>query len=185
MLKLNKTNFILFLCLVVVPVFTILLGIQVDILRYNFTFMSTYSKTSTFFYAWAMLTIWTTILTLKEIRDVFNLPKPTNYHIFTMFTLFTSTTFIPYTNHTSLISLLHVLLAYISIIFLNYLLFTIYNFLKIIKYPYTHKLAAIYVFILNLCFIISIVFGSISTLVEIIYVVSIAFILGFIIIKKS
>ncbi len=167
------------ICLTFIPFLTVGLANKADWVLHNFTYLSGNVSTGMFFRFWAFLIIVFCILSMYLIKEKYQLYKPNILQLGILLTLLTITAFIPYENHTSIVSLLHVLLAYLSIIYLNYLLFTIYNFLKLQKYPFLNHLATLYILMFSFCFFLSMIFGSISSLVETIYTVSVSLIFGF------
>lgn len=176
MRKINLSKLIHFICIFFIPLFSVYLGFHKNIIKYNFTYLSSQSETNIKFYIWAIITNLTCCLGIFLIKQKHLLFKPLKRQIFLLFILFFITMVIPYKAHNSIVSLLHVLFAYVSIIYLNYILFTIYNFLKLKSYKYCKFLSNFYIIIFSACFILSMYFGSISTLVELIYILSLCII---------
>ncbi len=165
-------------CFVVVPFLTIALASKADLLKYNFTHLSSQTNSVALYFIWAISTILTASLAIYAIKKKYNLYKPTKKQVVTLTIVMLASSFTPYNSNDNLISFIHVSSAYIVLIYFNYILFTLYNFLKLNNNKRIIKVSYFYVLSFSTCFVLSMMFGSISSLVEIIYTISTSLLLG-------
>lgn len=177
-------NISIFACFIIVPLITITLAIQRDLLKYNFTFLSTQSNTKLLYYVWAITTITFACLTLYIIAKQFKLLKPIPSQILLLFVILIGSSLVPYDKDNNLLSFIHVSIAYIALIYFNYILFTVYNFMKLQSIEIGKYAGYMYVLQFTICFILSMMFGSISSLVEVVYTISTSVIFGILLITK-
>lgn len=155
--------------LCITGLYGLLLGIQKNVLDYNFTALSSLPNTFIAFYIFLFLIIITAILSFQSIIDKYHLIKPNKHQFIILALLFLGTGFIQYDVPHHFSAFLHVTLAYLTFIYFNYLLFTTYNFMKLQQYPFIHKYAFLYMLLFTVCLSMSIVYGSIHTLCELVY----------------
>ncbi|NLC95948.1 MAG: hypothetical protein GX675_00030 [Erysipelotrichaceae bacterium] len=183
--KFSLKKLCLIACFFIVPLITVSLALQSDLLKYNFTYLSTQSDTRLLYMVWAITTISFTALSVYEIKKKYRLFKPTLNQCIYLFLILIISSFIPYSSTDNLISFIHVAFAYIALIYFNYILFTIYNFMKLNNIKISIYAGYLYVLQFSLCFVLSMMFGSISSLVEVIYTISTSFIIGLLLIKNG
>lgn len=175
-------NICIFACLIIVPLITLNLAFQDDLFKYNFTYLSTLNNTKFLYYSWSFITISTASISIHLIIKKYYLIKPTNFQIIMFFFILFGASLVPYSDKDNILSFLHVFAVYIALIYFNYILYTLYYFMTLINVGKYAGYA--YVFQFTACFFISMICGSINSLVEIIYTISNTFILASLLIKK-
>lgn len=175
-------NICIFACLIIVPLITLNLAFQDDLFKYNFTYLSTLNNTKFLYYCWSFITISTASISIHLIIKKYYLVKPTNFQIILLFFILFGASLVPYSDTDNILSFLHIFAVYIALIYFNYILYTLYYFMTLINVGKYEGYA--YIFQFTTCFFISMICGSINSLVEIIYTISTTFILASLLIKK-
>ncbi|MEG3058477.1 hypothetical protein [Anaerorhabdus sp.] len=152
----------------VVPVLTIVLGSKTNILTSNFTYLANQSETQLLFLVWVSISIITHMLLFFIMYKQFQIP--TSSVLFTLIIMFISA-LIPYEKGVSLTGFFHVAFAYLAFILYNYSLYKIYILAYTHHPKYCQCLLNLYLLMLGICFSITMYYGSINGLVEIIYCV--------------
>lgn len=161
---------------------TLYLSTKANMLTDNFTYLANQTTTQGLFFIWAFVSIVTHYYLLYSLFHSLNINKLT---LLTTFSIMLISSLIPYEKGVSFLGFLHVATAYIAFILYNYSLFKIYTNLKLLNQPHIDIIFGSYLMMLGVCFSITMYYGSINGLVEVLFCIITPILLNIIKIKAA
>lgn len=170
--KLNQKLISFLLCLsscFIVPGLTIFLGFKANMLTNNFTYLANQPLTQPLFMVWLLVSILTHAYLLYTLYKIIKI-KP-QLILITFITMLISA-LIPYEKGISLMGFLHVATAYLAFILYNLCLYKFASMTSFYVIKQLSILYSLYLVMIGICFSITMYYGSINGLVEVIFCVT-------------
>ncbi len=160
-----------------VPAITLLVGLQKDPNYTNFTHLATLNETQLSFFIWAFICIITECTLLYSLFKT-HLPL-SKFPFFIIPSFLVLSVITPYSNGLSFFGLLHLLFSYLAFFSFNSLLFFIFQCFSPTSSRIKPILLQLYIITLSLSLYFTIYYSSITSLVEIIYMIGLSITLTF------